>query len=34
MAAFMRNAAKIQGDSPHHTGTRTVIQFSEVLIQP
>ena len=34
MAAFMPNAAKIQGDTPHYTDTRTVIQFSEVLIQP
>jgi uncharacterized protein (TIGR02118 family) len=34
MAAFMPNAAKFRGDVPHYTDTRTVIQFSEVLIQP
>jgi uncharacterized protein (TIGR02118 family) len=34
MAAFMPNAAGIQGDTPNYTDIKPVIQFSEVLISP
>ncbi|OIR09817.1 EthD protein [mine drainage metagenome] len=32
LAAFLPNAAELQGDMPNYTGIEPIIQFSEVVI--